>query len=46
MVKYPPFVKDALKAMRQAVKKVKIEHRQKGLPICVFEKGKIVWKKV
>lgn len=40
----PEFAKLALRAHRRAARKLRIEHRRLGLPIIVWENGKVVEK--
>lgn len=40
----PEFVRLALRAHRRAARKLRAEHRRLGLPIIVWENGKVVEK--
>lgn len=44
-MRQPTLVKNALEAMRIAVKKVTQEHQEKDLPMVFWKNGKIVWEK-
>jgi len=42
--KVPEFVRQAERALRRAARKVRAENRKLGLPIIVWENGKVVEK--
>jgi hypothetical protein len=41
-IKLPPLVKQAETALRRAVEKVWRDHKRLGLPVYVWQKGKVV----